>query len=305
MKIQKHEPATATKQPIFLQILLLVALIIIGAGVGGGIVQILGNNMGFNYTSIIDNLTAISPLEQKNFIRISLGINQLCSFLLPAILFSIIVAKKNWTTALQLSNFPKRSQICLGALFILLAFPVAHWIHWLNSQLPLPNWAMQQEDLINNTIFSLLKIAHPSELFINLFVIGILPAIGEELVFRGIFQQKLTAEWNNPHLAIWATAILFSFIHLQFEGFFPRVFLGATLGYLFFWTNNLWIPIIAHFLFNASQVVIQHLYYIDYQQIINLEELEQLPFWVTGIAIVGMVVVGGLLRSSRKKRSER
>ncbi|HMR19324.1 MAG TPA: CPBP family intramembrane metalloprotease, partial [Sphingobacterium sp.] len=57
---------------------------------------------------------------------------------------------------------------------------------------------------------------------------------------------------NNHHLAIWITAVVFSAIHFQFYGFFPRLLLGAFFGYMMAWTQNIWVPVVAHFINNAS-----------------------------------------------------
>ena len=65
--------------------------------------------------------------------------------------------------------------------------------------------------------------------------------------------------FHNPHLAIWITAIIFSAIHLQFYGFIPRMLLGALLGYLFYWSGNLWLSILAHFVNNGFAVVVAYL----------------------------------------------
>ncbi|TAF81977.1 MAG: CPBP family intramembrane metalloprotease, partial [Sphingobacteriales bacterium] len=88
-----------------------------------------------------------------------------------------------------------------------------------------------------------------------LLMIAILPAIGEELFFRGTIQNIFTALFKNPHVAVWLTAILFSAIHLQFYGFLPRMFLGALFGYLFIWGKSIWLPILGHFLNNGFAVI--------------------------------------------------
>jgi len=89
---------------------------------------------------------------------------------------------------------------------------------------------------------------------VGLLVIAAIPAVSEELFFRGIVQTKLVAYFKNPHWAIWLGAVFFSAFHFQFEGFFPRIVLGAVLGYLYYWSINLWIPIILHFFNNAMLV---------------------------------------------------
>lgn len=101
-------------------------------------------------------------------------------------------------------------------------------------------------------------------LFISLFVVALIPAIGEELLFRGLL-QKILVQWSkNIHLGIWISAVIFSFIHFQFFGFFPRVLLGAFFGYLFVYSGNLMIPILAHFFNNALLVFIYWLYNREY-----------------------------------------
>jgi CAAX protease family protein len=92
-------------------------------------------------------------------------------------------------------------------------------------------------------------------LFLNLLMIGVLAAVGEELVFRGLFQRLLTGMLKNPHMAILITAILFSAFHFQFFSFLPRFVLGLILGYLMYLGRSIWFPIIAHFVNNAMGVI--------------------------------------------------
>lgn len=91
-------------------------------------------------------------------------------------------------------------------------------------------------------------------------VVGIIPAISEELVFRGLMQTELREEKWNMHLVIWVTAFIFSAIHMQFYGFFPRLFLGAMMGYIAWWTNSLSAPMIFHALNNIITVTAYNLY---------------------------------------------
>jgi len=63
----------------------------------------------------------------------------------------------------------------------------------------------------------------------------------------------------NPHIAIFLSAAIFSFIHFQFYGFLPRMFLGLLMGYMFYITNSLWTSILMHFVNNGSAVVLYYL----------------------------------------------
>jgi hypothetical protein len=89
-------------------------------------------------------------------------------------------------------------------------------------------------------------------------MIAILPALGEELLFRGLIQHLISRWFRNSHVAIFGTAFLFSFIHFQFFGFVPRFLLGLYFGYLLFWSGSLWLPIVAHLINNGLAVFYYH-----------------------------------------------
>ena len=92
-------------------------------------------------------------------------------------------------------------------------------------------------------------------LAVNVLIVGVAAGFSEELLFRGAFQRLLTTGGMNRHLAVWAVAFVFSAVHMQFFGFFPRLLLGAYFGYLLLWTRNIWVPVAAHTLNNTIYVV--------------------------------------------------
>jgi len=150
-------------------------------------------------------------------------------------------------------------------------------------------------------IKGILVMNDPGEFLLNLLVIAVLPAIGEELLFRGIVQQQLQRALRRPAVAIWLTAIIFSAIHMQFAGFIPRLILGATLGYLFFWTKNLWMPILAHFATNAVQVIAQ---YVSGGKLSQAElEKPDVTDWLLGIlSLILTVGIGYYLWRMKRAR---
>jgi hypothetical protein len=95
-------------------------------------------------------------------------------------------------------------------------------------------------------------------LALNLFMIAVLPALGEEFLFRGVLQKLLTEWTKNKHLGIWIAAFAFSFVHFQFYGFLPRFLLGAYFGYLLAWSSSIWVPITGHFINNGVAVLYYH-----------------------------------------------
>lgn len=154
------------------------------------------------------------------------------------------------------------------AVIVLVAFgPVMELIAEWNSQMSLPeslkgveNWMRTQEDASNDLIKKVVMVDHLGLLFLNLIVLAVFPAIAEEYYFRGSLMHIFNRVFKNIHVTIWVTAIIFSAIHVQFFGFFPRVILGAFFGYMLIWTNNIWVPILAHFVNNAIVTVLAFFY---------------------------------------------
>lgn len=194
--------------------------------------------------------------------------------------------------------FKEENQWPLLVFLILLAVfglgpaisPLTEW----NATLQFPewmsgfgNWVKETEAMAEAMIKTMTSNLSPLDFLFSVMVIGILPALGEELVFRGLIQTELIRATKNPHVAIWIASILFSAIHLQFMGFVPRLLMGAFLGYLYFWSGNLWISIIAHFFINTVQVI--GLYFYQKGIItIDLESTDHAPWpWVAaGVALL-------------------
>jgi membrane protease YdiL (CAAX protease family) len=132
----------------------------------------------------------------------------------------------------------------------------------INGQMKFPeslsgleNWMRTMEDTAKIMVEKFMDVETISGLMFNIFMIAVLPAIGEELMFRGVIQRVMTNWAKNYHWGIWITAFLFSAMHMQFYGFLPRMALGAMFGYLLVWTGTMWVPILAHFVNNAMGVL--------------------------------------------------
>jgi hypothetical protein len=171
---------------------------------------------------------------------------------------------------------------------MLSAQPLINWMAELNSLMPAPEWMHDSEKEAAAITKIFLQMNGAGDFMINLLMIALIPAIGEELLFRGLFQPLFQKITNNPHLGIWLAAILFSALHMQFLGFFPRMFMGAAFGYLLLWSGSLWLPIVGHFINNAGAVFIAFLI----QKNGISEEIETVG---TGQEELHYVVVSGLL----------
>lgn len=239
---------------------------------------VLGNALlllasGLRGVSLHDALTIDehSSVGSRYFVRAALFVNHSLTFLLPAGLTLWLFYKKNSLHVASLRNPPDLTKLLLGFLFVMSAFPLAQVAffanRWIVQQFPvLQNW-VHTEKLTVKMMEGLLVMNSPWEMVTSLVVMAIVPAVGEELVFRGIGQQKLIEITGKPTLGIALTAFIFSITHFEIQRFLAILLLGIVLGLLFFWTKNLWIPIAAHFLNNGAQVIIAWL---------NQEKIDQL-----------------------------
>ncbi|MEL6718911.1 MAG: type II CAAX endopeptidase family protein [Bacteroidota bacterium] len=258
---------------------------------GSFIMQGIAHFAGTDYQDAITQLKTNNTLGIRNYVRLSSIISQLTTFAIPSLALVLFIYRKKWSKFLKINHLPPYQLIVLGVFFLFATFPLAQWLLVFNRSLPLPEWAVSLEKDLGALSSALLVMESPWELVINIFTIAIIPAIGEELLFRGVLQQKLQSWIKRPHIAIWLAAIIFSAFHGQFEGFLARLLLGAALGYLLYWTNNLWIPILAHFFNNAAQVTIQ--YFTDIRP--EADRIPEIPSFLLFLSIILAAVLGYLI----------
>ncbi|HEY0744547.1 MAG TPA: CPBP family intramembrane glutamic endopeptidase [Chryseosolibacter sp.] len=184
-------------------------------------------------------------------------------------------------------------------IIVVIVFMVVNsiFIEW-NSTVNFPSflddferWARELEDNAERTTEYLTQFASWWEFMIAVLVIAVLPAIGEELVFRGLIQNELYKATKNIHVSIWFAAILFSTIHFQFFGFVPRMLLGALFGYLYYWSGSLSLAILAHFVNNGASLLALYLYQKGTFEF-DLETPQSAP---ANVVMFAALVTGGLL----------
>ncbi len=163
---------------------------------------------------------------------------------------------------LKMSSFGKGKNYLYGIIALLALLPIVGVINEWNQAIkfpeflaPLEEWMREAEDMAAELQERFLSGTSYLDLVINLVVMAITPAICEELLFRGVLQNQLEKWFKNAHIAVWVAAIIFSAIHFQFYGFFPRMILGAALGYLLVYGKSLWLPIVAHCVNNSLAVI--------------------------------------------------
>jgi membrane protease YdiL (CAAX protease family) len=272
--------------PWAILLFLILAMMVCGA-LGSALTYLLGQSMGISMMDMMQSFDENSALKERNFLRFANLISHIFTFTVAAIISALVLYRNNWSKQLKLNRLPSWNFIASGILLIFSIFILSQAAYWLNQQLPLPDWATQMEASAERMIKGLLVMNSPSELLFSILVVAVVPAIGEELIFRGFLQEKLQKATGNPILAIWLAGFIFSAFHLQFAGLVPRFMLGVGLGYLFYWTQNLWVPIIAHFFINGSQIVGQYFLKKDLAE----AELEQINW---GAIVVAVIILAGM-----------
>ncbi len=193
----------------------------------------------------------------------------IATFLLPSVIGAWLWSEDHrpfrW---LRLMTTAHWSHYLLAVLIMLCAVPGINLLADLNSRVELPESLdfieqifKQQEEAAAALTERFLQADSVWGLLINIGLMALLPALSEEVSFRGTLQQILAQGKlkGQIHIAIWATAFIFSAIHMQFYGFIPRMLMGAMFGYIFVWTGTLWVPVLMHFTNNGLAVVAYYL----------------------------------------------
>lgn len=249
-----------------LQFVFLCLMIVCSASIFSSIGALLSSLL-FDF-SIMDNPNIMEVIDQPNVMP-SLKTMQIFQhiglFIVPALLFSYLVSSEpKHYLALDKTALP--ISYLYATIIMFLAFPLINWMIAVNEAMALPEflsgleaWMKQSEENAAVITTQFLKMDGPSDLILNLTMIAVIPAIGEELLFRGVIQRILIKWTKNTHLGIWIAAILFSALHMQFYGFLPRMMLGVLFGYLFVWSGSLLLPMICHLINNGTAVVFAYI----------------------------------------------
>ena len=215
-------------------------------------------------------------------------------FLLPPLCVAYLWSEQplKWLRASEFQGFKVSGS---AILLMLVALPAINLLSYWNQQMSLPaflepleQWMKTSEESAKVLTEQFMQATTFGGLIINILLMAVLPAIGEELTFRGVLMNFFEVKGKRVHLAIWCTAILFSAIHLQFYGFVPRMLMGALFGYMLVWTGSLWVPILMHFTNNAAAVV---LYFVSLRAGWDMEMVDAIGTGDTlWLGVVSMIV---------------
>ncbi len=292
---------TTSRSPTLGGLIMLVGFVLIGGVISTLLLfGILAASKGLGlieaqaYLSKLAANPAASPNSWYELMVLQ-AVNHLGTFFLPALAYWYLIERRTWQ---QFSARPVSAVAGLGlvALIVIAFMPfdglIIEWnqhLHLPKTLAPMEQWIRDKEKGLEGITKFLTTFKTTGQLLVALVVIAIIPAIGEETLFRGILQRNISYWTGNAHVGIWLSAVLFSAIHVQFLGFFPRMLLGALFGYLYLWSGNLWVPILAHFVNNGFTVVMVYLHQQKMTSM-DIESTESVP--LLGALVSGVVTVG-------------
>jgi membrane protease YdiL (CAAX protease family) len=236
------------------QLILFIALTLTCIGLGTIVAMGIGSSM---FGIPLEDLPLVLSQPKAQYAHALIWMNnvtQLVGFALPVALYFLLFGGSS-IHGLQLRN--AGVFFLIAPLLILTASPLIDVSAFINKLLiPEHSWLERTfkptEELAELMTRLFLDPSSGVPVMVAFLSIAIIPAICEELVFRGVMMPLLAKMTRNIHAAVWITAFLFSLIHMQFYGFLPRMIMGALLGYFVVWSGSLWASILAHFLNNAS-----------------------------------------------------
>lgn len=200
-----------------------------------------------------------------NGLRLMTMAGQILFILLPALIFSKLIYE-NVGKIIRL-RIPDWTEIILFVVGIGILTPL------LQSYLYIQNyyievWAKHSEsintlksffdslnELVDKTYGNLLRASNIPELLLVVLVVAVVPAVSEEVMFRGFIQRSFELK-IKPFIAAFLTAIFFSLYHFNPYGLIPLAVLGFYFGFAAYTSKTLLIPVLLHFLNNFTAVML-------------------------------------------------
>ena len=250
---------------------------------------------GIEDTSAILQGTLSQPGDVDVFLFIQ-GLTSIGGFVLTSMMFAV----------LETGEFKKRLGLTVPVAFkligvtILAIIAAQFFIEFLvsiNKVIPLPSslsflveYQKKTEEL-TNAMMGFKDIGH---LITTTLVMAVIPAIGEEFFFRGLLLGGLLRGKVNAVFSILLTGVIFSFSHFEYNNLIAIAALGSFLGYLYYLSGSLWLPIAAHFTNNFLAVLLKFLFNVGYisEDVANSET----PIYMTVISMTLFFALIFLLR---------
>jgi membrane protease YdiL (CAAX protease family) len=260
--IAKPHKQTSPSLQLLLFIGITIGVILVGYLIGMGVIMGL---YGFDTLMQIARLDLSSP-NTVNALWILQVISTTIPLFIAPVFFAYVIVKDPEAYLRPTIKFPWGLMV-LTLFIMFVSSPIIEWLINVNQRMEfsgplksIQDWMREKEDTAQKMTTVLLEMKTVGSMVKNVLLVGLLTAIAEEFMFRGVIQTIFTRWTKSANWAVWITAILFSSFHMEFFGFLPRMMLGVLLGYMVVWSGSIWPAVWGHFINNGTAVVVTYLY---------------------------------------------
>lgn len=203
-----------------------------------------------------------SIFQGRDFLLAGSVVQNVIAFFLPAY-YTYKYSGCDTRVSLGLYGRYDWKAFAVALIIFVVSFPAMEFVIEWNEKLRLPQSMsdiqasiLEMESKAREMTDMILSVDSIGGLIVNIVIVGGLTGFCEEIFFRGGVQGLLKKSGINSHACVWIAALVFSVMHFQFLGFFPRLLVGAFCGYLYKWTKSIWLSATLHAINNSVVVVV-------------------------------------------------
>ena len=171
----------------------------------------------------------------------SMFLSQMIFIFMPVV-FYFLITKEKIFDVIKIKKISKKN-ICILILLAFLIQPVMNFFVVLGELFSRDPSRMQ----------NILNMILGNNLFLAIFSFALIPAVLEEIIFRGIFFFGYR-KTNPITKAIFINSLAFAALHINFQQFFYAFVMGWIFCLIDFSLDSILPSVILHFIFNATQV---------------------------------------------------
>ncbi len=244
--------------PWGLQLILFLLMILTMSSFGTFLVYSFLPNLTPYTLKHLESIGQQSPLQLIYTALVVQGVLSAFIFLIPSWVFSYLTHPEPGQY-IGLRKPGKGIQLLLAILVMMGAMPLLQGLQELVSLIDFGDNVKASQEVNERMTLAFLKMPDFAAFARAFIVLAIIPAIGEELFFRGVLLRFAKKRSRTLLFPIIFTSIVFSYTHANIYGFLSIALAGALLAVIYYLTGSLWCSILAHMSFNGSQIIVSYL----------------------------------------------
>ena len=242
----------------------------------------------------LNNLGPSSPPALARAALIVQGIGHFSIYTLPCLLFAYLThPRPGKYLGLKAPGNALHWLLVPGAMIGFMFFSV-YLESLIMTHIKIPEYMQKMQEKSNAQTAGMMNMKTFSDLIKTVLVMALLPAFGEELLFRGILMRFAHKRSHSMIFPIIVSAVLFMLVHSNPLGMPFILMAGVILALIYWLTGSIWCSILAHFLYNGLQIVFA---YISKNAAGSkvAEAMEHLPAYVPFLGLLLFIACGYLL----------